>query len=435
MRTATALLVFALTVPALAQRRSQSDVVRIEPAPSDPKINSRNLTVELGDSTSRNYRPSFALSAWGDECYFRVDLAGEQDSLKGAVVDSFTQSSHPRREITGTNTTHNMYFRPDGDGAFEWEIVLTAPPIGNVLRFRCEHRGLEFLPQPPLPEQIDTLRTPGGRLIGPGSVQRDSTGRIEAYVPDSVEGSLAVYRIGAGGTFTRPDGTVDDYRTGKAFHLYALRSFDAAGDTFFCAVNVTVDRFTITIPPDKYAFGTYPITIDPQFGYTTAGGSVWTIAATDKNQGTVYGNYTASSGDVVDSLGAYAARDGAIGTISCEVGLYTLSSGELSTLTGSVGTFTINSSTAQWWRGLVSNSLSAGTTYGVAFARGTGFEVNLYYDTGSAGDGTTDDGAYPLPATWTEDTDRTFRFSIYAHYTTGGGGPTQTARRSRWMSQ
>ena len=140
------------------------------------------------------------------------------------------------------------------DGGLRFELVLKKkrPAAGNSFLFPISAKNLRFSYQPFLNQED----------IDDGVIR-----------PLNVEGSYAVYHI------TKKD---NQYMSGKAFHIYRPIAEDALGDKAMCSIEIDkyIDptNLTLTIPQQFLDEATYPITIDPDFGYTAIGGSATPIA-------------------------------------------------------------------------------------------------------------------------------------------------------------
>ena len=84
--------------------------------------------------------------------------------------------------------------------------------------------------------------------------------------PENVEGSYAVYHISKKN---------NQYMTGKAFHLYRPIAIDAEGNKAWCELDIdrSIDPTSLTVTPPQQFMNEaiYPVTVDPDFGYTTIG--------------------------------------------------------------------------------------------------------------------------------------------------------------------
>jgi hypothetical protein len=152
---------------------------------------------------------------------------------------------------------------------FEFEIHLSAKPDSNVIPFSVQSKELDFCYQSGERED-DTVR-----------------------VPDNIIGSYAAYHKSK---------INNEYKTGKAFHIYRPWAKDATGEKVWCAFNKDWDGINdleIHIPQLFLDNATYPIIIDPTIGYMVAGGTAVTYTPTSStavNQALALRAYTGFTG-------------------------------------------------------------------------------------------------------------------------------------------
>ncbi len=204
------------------------------------------------------------LFKWGEEASFQIVLDSvptpnhtfSENKIEVKNPD-FTLRVYP----IDTRSTGDFYGDTEDqiqchDGGARFELVLKKkrPAMGNSLTFPIISRNLRFSYQPFLTqEDIDA----GTRC------------------PLNVEGSYAVYHISKKN---------NQYMTGKAFHLFRPIAEDALGNKAWCSIDINADinptNLTLTIPQQFLDEATYPITIDPDFGYSFIGGT-WSLLAED----------------------------------------------------------------------------------------------------------------------------------------------------------
>lgn len=174
-----------------------------------------------------------------------------------------------------TRTTGDFYGDSEDvvqchDGGVRFELVLKKhrPAMGNSITFPVISKNLRYGYQPFL-------------------TQKDLDEGISC--PLNAEGSWAAYHISKKN---------NQYMTGKAFHVYRPIAEDALGSKAWCAIHFDAyldpKNLTITIPQQFLDEATYPVTIDPDFGYSAIGansysftgaafeqrtGSAWTMPA------------------------------------------------------------------------------------------------------------------------------------------------------------
>lgn len=184
--------------------------------------------------------PQITLSRWNRERGFSVRYQGLNGNLvRGGETITWTD---------GTQVVNAYPIQPDlanEDGGIELEIVLGSLPPSPVFSFVVDGaEGLDFYKQP-------TISTP------------------TFLVPENVRGSYAVYHA------VQRDHQLGalNYQTGKAFHIYRPLAVDAALNTVWCDLDYAGGLLTVTVDANWLTTATYPVVIDPTFGYTTIGGS------------------------------------------------------------------------------------------------------------------------------------------------------------------
>jgi hypothetical protein len=240
--------------------------------------------------------------------------------------------------------------------------------------------------------------------------------------PADAERSLAIYHT---------EKQNNQYKTGKIAHIYRPIAHDANGHSVFCDFKELKDLtdgqehdlskgLTVVVPQKFLTDAAYPVTVDPTFGYTTAGASFLTTAWLNIFALVATGP---TGGGTGNSMSAYIDFSGlTAGTGKYQMALYRASDGVLiAQTTESTG----NSDFAAQWKTLnftTSPSLS-GISYWLAYnCTGTGgnygsFNGDIYYDSGSAvyKSNTYASNSWPNPLTGT--TADVEKFSIYVTYT------------------
>lgn len=354
---------------------------------------------EVGDVAAGTFSPQFKLKRWGGEHFLSFVLS--QAGLTGQI--STTESGDSIVWSKG-NATVRFYDKggfAEG-GGFEFEVELASKPATNSITFTIVHDGgLEFVFQPPLAN----VNADGSTwAVGP-------LGRSDR--PALASGSYAVYATG------KKNGV---YKTGKVTHIHRPFAVDSLGARVWCTLTITpatatTATATLTCPQAFLDTATYPVIIDPTFGYTTQGASTVLL---DSNAAAVAlvgasDRYLATTGDVITSFSVYGNSNSGTQTASCAA--YTFPVG-VPVARLAAGT-TISFTTTPGWRTSagVSQSLTAGTVYVVAAGAypAPANSVTLFYDStaGAASLQTTS----TLGASWTEASMDVFRVSMYATYT------------------
>lgn len=356
--------------------------------------------VIVGDEKTATIDSTIRFERWGKDAFLGIEL--EQTNPTLSTTDSKVIS------LADENKELKIY---PVDGGIEYEIILSqAPASSTIVGMFIESENLQFCYQPPLNEEIEIGQEGIASINATHAL--DSKGNIILYRPENVVGSYAVYHI------EKHDNI---YKTGKAFHIYRPKLIDAKGSTIWGTLTIDADLGIMYISADLkwLQSASYPVVIDPTFGYTSNGAS--TGAITNALRGSYYapadGNGTVDTFHVM--LGGYG--DGEV----CTCLLYLVSDGNL------VGTSvedTHSGSTIYDWVTINANgtiNVTNATSYKlIAWSSST---VNIYYDSSVA----TTDGYYTTgytyptyPDPYTASPSSSERaYSIYCTYTASGASP------------
>jgi hypothetical protein len=218
-----------------------------------PAKDKNSVKTIIGDelSPSLEFFPSIKLSRWDNEVSFKV---GFNVSAIPKGQRSFSNLGNNNYQLSTPLLDFKIYPLPASkeieDGGIEFEIILKTKPATNKISMPIETTGLDFFYQPPLTqEEIDH-----------GAIR-----------PENVVGSYAVYHSTAKGDYSLRGGK--NYKSGKAFHIYRPKVIDNVGTWVWADLNIDVQnhKLTVTIPQAFLDSAVYPITIDPDFGYTSIG--------------------------------------------------------------------------------------------------------------------------------------------------------------------
>jgi len=203
------------------------------------------------------------LYKWGDEASLELNLnmvLSDKHQFVNNRIELDTPAAKLRAYPIDERSTAEFYGDSDDvvqcqDGGLRFELVLKAKPLTNSFTVPIKSKNLRFSYQPFLTEQN----------IAEGT-----------KCPLNVEGSYAVYHA------TKKH---NQYMTGKAFHLYRPIAEDALGHKVWCSLHIDghldPKNLTITIPQQFLEEAIYPVTIDPDFGYTTQGQTVSAYLASE----------------------------------------------------------------------------------------------------------------------------------------------------------
>ena len=373
------------------------------------------VKAELGEAGSKDFEPSLTFSRWNGEAKFKI----KPDISKVAKKDKKLKLDGEKIKYKAGKIDYVFYDKPDAseDGGFEWEIVLNEKPTSNTFFTAIESEGVEFYKQKPLNEE---QQEEGTTCTATECV--DAEGRITASRPENVVDSIAVYSDGKAGNYEKMGGM--NYMAGKIGQIYRIKAIDANGDWTWCDQNIAGGLWTKICPQEWLDKAAYPVVVDPTFGYTTAGGSWWSLSTNY-----VFGDaWTAGSSFSIDSISIYIKRGGSNMNIKGLVATYIdYYSGNLLT-NGIGGVASVTSTTGEWatssysskpaltsgndysLSAVVSNSCSGAYDNGLATNKGGGPGANVYA-TPQNYDG----------STYYTDFGYEIKSSIYATYTTSGG--------------
>lgn len=295
---------------------------------------------------------------------------------------------------------HNQYrcstYMKDAT-TFEWEILLDEKPPTNVLTYEIESKNFDFFYQPKLTEQE----------IADGHSQ-----------PDSVVGSYAAYHSSKCNNFRYAD-RQENYGTGKAFHIYRPKVYDAHSKEAWCELDISHGELSVTVPQEFLNSAACPVVVDPTFGYTTKGAAHMLFNAAHKIEAGIYDAYTAASGDSI--LWAHACMRDQGGDDSVKIAFYTVSASKPVTKQDPPDEVwfpspTIQEPTAPDWDSMTINfQLTASTEYCFAIGECVTEFVQVAYDIGSSGDSRHPSAAVTeFPANWPViDVAATPKLSVY----------------------
>jgi len=347
-------------------------------------ISATKIETEIGDIKQEEFYPQVKIKNWDNETNFSVRYI---DTTLG--VPTIVTENEIIKYQKETIEAH-FYDKPEiaENGGFEFEVILKEKPISNIVEFSIETKGLDFYYQSELTQQE----------IDDGAIR-----------PENIIGSYAVYHNSKSN---------NEYKTGKAFHIYRPKIVDSIGNWVWGELNIDVEnkKLTITIPETFLNSGTYPIIVDPTFGYTTAGASDYPYAS----QSIVGSAFSAPGDGTIDSLTYYCSKlfggtTNSKGVVVLNSNLNIVSNGVGDAVTTTFGWFTSSFSTAP--------SISNGTSYILSYICPSGSQLQYSYDSGDTNQGMVDEtNNYTTPTNPTDATRNDNKYSVYATYTASGGG-------------
>ncbi len=393
-----------------------STAIRFWDGETDARVKSKRMTVEIGDSNTEGFDPVFMITLWQGECRFRVNLSTPEHPMISPEMTNSSFNDEPRVELSNLVLTHDMFARNETE--FEWQIILKEMPDTNVFIYPIEIKGLVFYYQ------------------DSAAMVADETFVEPPDIPDSVFNSYAVYHASKRDNHIKINGAdtnIVNYKTGKAFHIYRPRVWDASGkDTLWCDLHIDTKAgcLSVNVPAIFLEHATYPVTIDPTFGNTTKGagfggigsGYNWSFQR-DSDW------HTAGTGETVTELTVSLGT----GSATAQMAIYDCGANVPDDLIDNTTDYTgVGTNSPGTWTS--KTGLSISMTSGVDYSAALGVlsaVCNINYDyVGYPPPMTRDDQSSPLQWNnpWDHDADNTNYFSFYATYTTGGG---ETYRRRR----
>lgn len=379
----------AKLVPALSDgvREIGKDAFHFDIDDSD----GRREKVEVGDKFGQTKQPLIRLYKWQEEC--SASLVVPFDSAYEMTVDDVNGVV----SYESSKVQVNLY---RAEAAMEFAYVLLSKPSTNSFRWPFIAKNLRFHYQPVLTRQ---------------EIEEELANR-----PDNVVGSYAVYHMWKG-SVGRTE-VADKFRSGKAFHWYRPIAVDARDNWVWCelSVNQILGVMRVTVPQSFLDTATYPVVIDPTFGYTTVGGS---DANRSANSVTASGLAAPADGDgLTDTFHMYSSRTGATNVY---VGLYDDSTGPNNLIAGSPVGHIAEPTWAEQWKSFAMSGLavSNGVSYWNCAAFGN--SVRLWYDvlggTNRHWDNVGDESSWNDP--YDSDSNSGAKYSMYTSYTPSSAGP------------
>ena len=225
-----------------------------------------------------------------------------------------------------------------GDGGFKVDILLNEKPSTNVFCYQIEGaENYDFFYQPPLTAEE----------IAEGSSR-----------PESIEGSYAVYHK----TLKNHREGAENYATGKVMHIPRPQVWELnnqASTTEWADLSYSEqDGLCVTARQEFLDNATYPVRIDPTFGYTTLGASFVADGDTADSYRARKGTPT-ENGIVTTIHWGGSIIPGDTGATPCKGAIYDSSLNLLSVISDAVS---VNSTTSQFWQMAVSVGLTVSSS-------------------------------------------------------------------------
>ncbi|MEK7634831.1 MAG: hypothetical protein AAB446_00115 [Patescibacteria group bacterium] len=379
-------------------------------------IEDKDLRVSIGDARGKEFKPELNLDKWQGEVKMKISAPTDSQEV------SFDKE---KIKINTENIEYRMYdiSTAENSGKFELDAIVKEKPNTDVFEWNIETENLDFFYQAPLDEERERSLSRGASAEWDGvtcipTECKNKQGIPVMQRPENVVGSYAVYyKGGKSGDYSKMGGK--NYKTGKAFHIYRPLVTDAKGKKVWGTLNVDTktNKLSVTISKSFLNSATYPIIVDPTFGYE---GSGETELTSINNRAYLSLGIPVEGGGTVNTVKISARKVPASMSDSVGKGVIWLNSNGTIITNGVGGTVTINNATKQWWTMTYTTvpTIINGTPYLVGVVL-DGTNANLYYDSGSSGEGGYDTNVYATPENLdaVPATNSTYKFGIYATYT------------------
>jgi hypothetical protein len=288
------------------------------------------------------------------------------------------------------------------EGGVEWEITLAKKPSTNTVSVPFQSSNLVFFYQPPLTQEFNQADC---EIWTENYVKLKRGGQV--WRPENVVGSYAVYHSSKRN---------NEYKTGKAFHIYRPQLKDALQNTAWATMNIAGNVLTITLPQTFLDAATYPVTVDPTFGKATIGANQWTYGG---NEAMWACRFTMPEAGDITLITAYVRAYA--GTQGSKTVIYADSSGNPAGRLALSNDVTLDATFA--WKNYTVSYSGVNTDYHLTFACNDGGQI--MYDTGG---GTNQESHRIIPdytnppnPFGTPGGQNPYIISIYATYTVAGG--------------
>lgn len=409
---------------------------------SNPKD---RVELERGDIKEDNYMPQDKHMRWDNE----VNVSRRAPIDPDAVVET---EGEKIKYIAPDGYEVHQYEKPEGDelelhfrdmAAFLKRATVTPDGKNYRIVLTTQYKNVKAYKQLPLTIE-EAGKWPENYIITETDVF-DENGNSVVHRPDNVVNSLAFYHVSKGG-LNRADGM--EYKAGKVGHQFRIKLIDKNGNWIWADQNWLPEsnEIELLLPKEWVDTCTFDLTVDPTFGYTSAGASNLEF----------YGNQVFGDGAKITGGDFNLSEDGDISKLTVHVATLTASYSDITVFGGifSPGTTLPNERvgdsvsqsgiTSTGWKDLTYGSpltLTAGNhklcTYADVDGAGNYDAMHVSYDSGGSnaaratstgvtnasqmGDTLTNDGSGDGPVYVYSTVTNTQKVSIYATYTPDPG--------------
>jgi len=296
-----------------------------------------DLEIVITPAEISNESPNLVISKWNNDAGFKIALP-----VSDSLIDITTAAGTSKLRLSGNNSENLFYVKSAND--FEWEIILNEKPASNVLTYSFESDNLRFFYQDP-----DTFEV------------HKNDWEFGVDIP----GSYALYHS---------SGKHNQFKTGKAFHIYRPRVWNGNGDTVWCDlyIDTVSNALSISIPSSFLADSKYPIVVDPTFGCTTKGAVGLSIGTHNFRHLVNYNDYSEADGDMQTAyICGYKNTSSAACTTTAAVYSYSSTLGNCQKISTSnkieITKFAVSPDSAAWFSTPISGTLEDNEDYMVSW--------------------------------------------------------------------
>jgi len=359
----------------------------------------KQIDIEIGDEKKPGrFEPQLKSKFYGNECNLSVRYLSDNKSTLPTIEGNkiVWENDDERAEIYQL------------DGGFEFSVILKHRPDDCDINFSIQHKNLMFA------KQLEITQADADEL-------GVTLGEARAGRPENVINSYAVYHSNPNADTKKIEG----YRTGKAFHIFRPWAEDANGWRVWCDLNIVEGLIVVSLPEAFRLNATYPVLVDPTFGYSSQGATEVTIGDTGAGASKMFSDAANQLASVaanksVTKLSMYLRCTSGTGTV--EVGLYDLTTLALVGKT----TLSFTNTAVELVENTVSLAMTEGEDYVIAYGNteDSGVVIKGYYDTPG---GTQMVRANPesgaLPATFVIGSGVSQLYSMFATYGEAAAAP------------
>lgn len=197
----------------------------------------KEYEVEIGDIKQTDFMPQTKIKRWLNECNFSMRLV--ENGLDSPVL------TEDAGVLKWTKNDIEVQYR---DGGRDFIVILKNKPVSNVLTFTINTKELKYLPQGIWRDGEDKEITE----------YADARGDLHRRLAN-VNGSFAVYHITKQGYMLGDQ----NYRSGKAFHIYRPKVEESSSKWVLGDLNINVPSGLLTITIDQTFLDTaiYPVRV------------------------------------------------------------------------------------------------------------------------------------------------------------------------------